>query len=128
MTDKRQDIDGLKGIAILAVVFYHLFDLLKSGQYTESTLFDGGFLGVDIFFVISGFLITSSVFYRLSNNDFSLLSFYKRRFLRIVPPLLLRKDTISFVIVSVYFSFNSSVSDSMYLSIINHLYAHYNIL
>ena len=88
MTDKRQDIDGLKGIAILAVVFYHLFDLLKSGQYTESTLFDGGFLGVDIFFVISGFLITSSVFYKLSNNDFSLLAFYKRRSLRILPPLL----------------------------------------
>ena len=88
MKDKRQDIDGLKGIAILAVVFYHLFDLLKSGQYTESTLFDGGFLGVDIFFVISGFLITSSVFYKLSNNDFSLLAFYKRRCLRILPPLL----------------------------------------
>ena len=88
MKDIRHDIDGLKGIAILAVVFYHLFDLLKSAHFTESTLFDGGFLGVDIFFVISGFLITSSVFYRLSNNDFSLLSFYKRRFLRIVPPLL----------------------------------------
>ena len=88
MKDIRHDIDGLKGIAILAVVFYHLFDLLKSAHFTESTLFDGGFLGVDIFFVISGFLITSSVFYMLSNNDFSLLSFYKRRFLRIVPPLL----------------------------------------
>ena len=88
MKDIRHDIDGLKGIAILAVVFYHFFDLLKSAHFTESTLFDGGFLGVDIFFVISGFLITSSVFYRLSNNDFSLLSFYKRRFLRIVPPLL----------------------------------------
>ena len=88
MKENRQDIDGLKGIAILAVVFYHLFDLLKSAHFTESTLFDGGFLGVDIFFVISGFLITSSVFYKLSNNDFSLLAFYKRRFLRIVPPLL----------------------------------------
>ena len=88
MKDIRHDIDGLKGIAILAVVFYHIFDLLKSAHFTESTLFDGGFLGVDIFFVISGFLITSSVFYKLSNNDFSLLSFYKRRFFRIVPPLL----------------------------------------
>ena len=88
MKDIRHDIDGLKGIAILAVVFYHFFDLLKSAHFTESTLFDGGFLGVDIFFVISGFLITSSVFYKLSNNDFSLLAFYKRRFLRIVPPLL----------------------------------------
>ena len=85
---QRADIDGLKGIAILAVVFYHLFDLLKSAHFTESTLFDGGFLGVDIFFVISGFFITSSVFYKLSTDDFSLLSFYKRRFLRIVPPLL----------------------------------------
>ena len=77
MTDKRHDIDGLKGIAILAVVFYHLFDLLKSAHFTESTLFDGGFLGVDIFFVISGFLITSSVFYKLSNNDFSLYTSYR---------------------------------------------------
>ena len=88
MNDIRHDIDGLKGIAILAVVFYHLFDLLKSAHFTESTLFDGGFLGVDIFFVISGFLITSSVFYKLRTDDFSLLAFYKRRFLRIVPPLL----------------------------------------
>ena len=86
--EQRLDIDGLKAIAILAVVFYHLFDLLKSAHFTESTLFDGGFLGVDIFFVISGFLITSSVFYKLSNNDFSLLDFYKRRCLRILPPLL----------------------------------------
>ena len=86
--EQRLDIDGLKAIAILAVVFYHLFDLLKSAHFTESSLFDGGFLGVDIFFVISGFLITSSVFYKLNNNDFSLLSFYKRRFLRIVPPLV----------------------------------------
>ena len=88
MKDIRHDIDGLKGIAILAVVFYHFFDLLKSAHFTESTLFDGGFLGVDIFFVISGFLITSSVFYKQSNNDFSLLAFYKRRCLRILPPLL----------------------------------------
>ena len=86
--EQRLDIDGLKAIAILAVVFYHLFDLLKSAHFTESTLFAGGFLGVDIFFVISGFLITSSVFYKLSNNDFSLLAFYKRRCLRILPPLL----------------------------------------
>lgn len=88
MTDKRQDIDGLKGIAILAVVFYHLFDLLKSAHISESSIFNGGFLGVDIFFVISGFLITSSVFYKLSTDTFSVLDFYKRRFSRIVPPLL----------------------------------------
>ncbi|MGN0916241.1 MAG: acyltransferase family protein [Succinivibrio sp.] len=88
MLDKRQDIDGLKGIAILSVVFYHFFDLLKSGHFTDSALFDGGFLGVDIFFVISGFLITASILGKVKNDSFSLVSFYKRRFLRIVPPLL----------------------------------------
>lgn len=47
--EHRLDIDGIKAIAILAVVFYHLFDLLKSAHFTELTLFECGFLGVDIF-------------------------------------------------------------------------------
>lgn len=85
----RLDINGLKGLAILSVVFYHLFDLLKLANLSENTLFDGGFLGVDIFFVISGFLICGSVLNKLSTGDFSVFSFYKRRFIRIVPPLLL---------------------------------------
>ena len=118
MTDKRHDIDGLKGIAILAVVFYHLFDLLKSAHFTESTLFDGGFLGVDIFFVISGFLITSSVFYRLSNNDFSLLSFYKRRFLRIVPPLLF---VCIFTLIIGYFLLFPEVYNELNIEVANAL-------
>ncbi len=58
--EQRLDIDGLKAIAILAVVFYHLFDLLKSAHFTESTIFDGGFLGVDIFVGIYGILKTST--------------------------------------------------------------------
>ena len=118
MTDKRHDIDGLKGIAILAVVFYHLFDLLKSAHFTESTLFDGGFLGVDIFFVISGFLITSSVFCRLSNNDFSLLSFYKRRFLRIVPPLLF---VCIFTLIIGYFLLFPEVYNELNIEVANAL-------
>lgn len=85
----RLDINGLKGLAILSVVFYHLFDLLKLANLSENTLFDGGFLGVDIFFVISGFLICGSVLNKLSTGDFSVFSFYKRRFIRIAPPLLL---------------------------------------
>lgn len=84
----RLDINGLKGLAILSVVFYHLFDLLKLANLSENTLFDGGFLGVDIFFVISGFLICGSILDKLSTGDFSVFSFYKRRFVRIVPPLL----------------------------------------
>ena len=118
MKDKRQDIDGLKGIAILAVVFYHLFDLLKSGQYTESTLFDGGFLGVDIFFVISGFLITSSVFYKLSNNDFSLLAFYKRRSLRILTPLLF---VCIFTLIIGYFSLFQNIYRELNIEVANAL-------
>ena len=118
MKDIRHDIDGLKGIAILAVVFYHLFDLLKSAHFTESTLFDGGFLGVDIFFVISGFLITSSVFYRLSNNDFSLLSFYKRRFLRIVPPLLF---VCIFTLIIGYFLLFPEVYNELNIEVANAL-------
>ena len=118
MNDIRHDIDGLKGIAILAVVFYHLFDLLKSAHFTESTLFDGGFLGVDIFFVISGFLITSSVFYRLSNNDFSLLTFYKRRFLRIVPPLLF---VCIFTLIIGYFLLFPEVYNELNIEVANAL-------
>ena len=118
MKDIRHDIDGLKGIAILAVVFYHFFDLLKSAHFTESTLFDGGFLGVDIFFVISGFLITSSVFYRLSNNDFSLLAFYKRRCLRILPPLLF---VCIFTLIIGYFLLFPEVYNELNIEVANAL-------
>lgn len=48
----RSDIDGLKGIAIIAVVLYHFFDLLKSFESSTVTTFSGGFLGVDIFLII----------------------------------------------------------------------------
>ena len=84
----RSDIDGLKGIAIIAVVLYHFFDLLKSFESSTVTTFSGGFLGVDIFLIISGFLITSGIVYKLENQSFSLSAFYKRRLLRILPPLI----------------------------------------
>ena len=118
MKDIRHDIDGLKGIAILAVVFYHFFDLLKSAHFTESTLFDGGFLGVDIFFVISGFLITSSVFYKLSTDDFSLLAFYKRRCLRILPPLLF---VCIFTLIIGYFLLFPEVYNELNIEVANAL-------
>ena len=75
----RPDIDGLRAIAVLAVVFFHTFPSQISG----------GFLGVDIFFVISGFLITDYINQNINNNSFNLLNFYKRRILRIFPALLL---------------------------------------
>lgn len=83
----RHDIDGLKAIAIIAIVLYHFFDLLNLSRVTNVTLFTGGFLGVDVFFTVSGFLITAGIVYKLEQGAFSLKEFYHRRFLRILPPL-----------------------------------------
>lgn len=75
----RADIDGLRAIAILSVVGFHAFpEWIK-----------GGFVGVDIFFVISGFLISSIIFGNLEKNSFSYFDFYVRRVKRIFPALIL---------------------------------------
>lgn len=73
----RADIDGLRAVAVLAVVLFHL----------GVPLISGGFIGVDIFFVLSGFLITSILKNDISNNQFSLLKFWERRIRRIAPAL-----------------------------------------
>ncbi len=73
----RPDIDGLRAVAVLAVVFYH------SGLRS----FSGGFVGVDVFFVISGFLITSIIWGQLGRGSFSIRGFYERRIRRIFPAL-----------------------------------------
>jgi len=74
----RPDIDGLRAIAVLSVLVHHLHE----------PALPGGFVGVDIFFVISGFLITSQVYAEAKEGTFSLRQFYKRRINRIVPALL----------------------------------------
>lgn len=74
----RPDIDGLRGIAVMAVLLFH-------GGFSA---FSGGFVGVDIFFVISGFLIGRIVLTQIASGSFSLLSFYDRRVRRILPPLV----------------------------------------
>ena len=73
----RPDIDGLRGIAVLLVVAYHL----------EVFQVRGGFIGVDIFFVISGYLITGLIVRDLADGTFSLGRFYMRRIRRIIPAL-----------------------------------------
>jgi len=83
----RHDVDLLKAVAIMAVVMYHFFDLTNACMLTSVSLFTGGYVGVDIFLVISGYLITSGIFYKLSKLEFSFKAFYTRRFQRIVPPL-----------------------------------------
>lgn len=74
----RTDIDGLRGICILAVLGFHAFPSWVSG----------GYVGVDIFFVISGYLISLLIIERLKNSRFSLLNFYIRRVVRIFPSLI----------------------------------------
>jgi peptidoglycan/LPS O-acetylase OafA/YrhL len=74
----RPDIEGLRGLAVALVVAYHAFPNLRSG----------GFIGVDVFFVISGYLITQLILSGLQRGTFSLSEFYRRRVRRIVPALL----------------------------------------
>ena len=65
----RPDIDGLRALAVLSVVFHHAF----------KSYFSGGFVGVDIFFVLSGYLITSIIYKEFTTNTFSLFVFWIRR-------------------------------------------------
>ena len=73
----RPDIDGLRAVAVLLVIFFH------AGFKT----FSGGFIGVDVFFVISGFLITYTIYNELLNGTFTFQKFYLRRIRRILPVL-----------------------------------------
>ena len=75
----RSDIDGLRAIAVLSVIAFHV----------DPARFKGGFVGVDIFFVISGFLISSIIYKELESGAFSIVEFYVRRIRRIYPALFL---------------------------------------
>lgn len=77
MREIRKDIQGLRALAVLSVVLYHF-----NSNYAPS-----GFAGVDVFFVISGFLMTSIIYKGLSNNTFDLMHFYISRAKRIAPAL-----------------------------------------
>jgi peptidoglycan/LPS O-acetylase OafA/YrhL len=99
----RQDIDGLRAIAVICVVLAHL-------QLGLS----GGFVGVDVFFVISGFLITTMIITEIDANNFSLVNFYERRLRRIAPPLIvmvLIVATLGWFLLSteIYYTFGKSI-------------------
>ena len=74
----RADIDGLRAVAVLAVIGFHAFP----GSVP------GGFIGVDVFFVISGYLISGIIFSALERDRFSFRDFYARRIRRIFPALV----------------------------------------
>ncbi len=86
----RQDIQGLRGIAVVSVVLYHAW----------SHLLPGGFVGVDVFFVISGFVITNTILRDAAAGRFSVAQFYRRRIRRIFPALY---TVLAFVLTASWF-------------------------
>lgn len=75
----RNDITGLRALAVLPVLIFHAFP----------SLIPGGFFGVDVFFVISGYLISGIIFRGIASGSFSYIEFYEKRFKRIIPNLIL---------------------------------------
>jgi len=90
-TGYRPDIDGLRALAVLSVVFYH-----------AGITCPGGFVGVDVFFVISGFLITSLITKDLESGEFRFADFWERRARRILPALFVM---VAFVLAAGWFLF-----------------------
>ena len=115
----RPEIDGLRAIAVFSVIIYHARD----------TFLPGGFLGVDIFFVISGYLITSLILKELKlTNSFSFSDFYERRVRRIIPALLgvmIFSTFISYIVLlpESFIDFSKSLISSIFS--FSNFYFHY---
>ena len=88
----RADIDGLRTIAIVSVVIFHAFP-----EYLP-----GGFVGVDLFFVISGYLITQIIIKETNQKSFSYINFYSRRIRRIYPALIFVLAFVLYVVPRYY--------------------------
>ncbi len=120
----QPEIDGLRAIAVFSVIFYH-----SNFTLFNKSLFSGGFLGVDIFFVISGYLITSIILKEIyTTNSFSFENFYERRVRRIIPALLfviLFSLFFSYIILlfEPFVDFSKSIISSIFF--ISNFYFHY---
>lgn len=115
MLKYRPDIDGLRAIAVGSVVLYHL----------DESLLSGGFVGVDIFFVISGYLITKLIFGEIvTSGDFSFKNFYMRRVRRLFPALFV---TMLFCLSMGYFIFSPTHLVELSQSLVSAIFSVSNI-
>jgi conserved hypothetical acyltransferase len=110
----RAEIDGLRAIAVISVIIYHL----------NTNWLPGGFLGVDIFFVISGFLITGIIINEMKENRFSFKDFYTRRIKRIYPAFIVVMALVSFVTSAlfIYNDFNQLRKPHLFLTLFIKMY------
>lgn len=96
----RSDIDGLRAIAVISVIAFH----------TGIQSLSGGYVGVDVFFVISGYLITTLIFKEMKDGDFTFRNFYKRRASRLLPAL---STTLFLVLVFGFIFYNTKNFDNL---------------
>jgi len=102
----RKEITSLRAFAIIPVVLYHL----------DVSIFNSGYLGVDVFFVISGYLISHKIIYDLQTQNFSFINFYKNRIKRLAPALIFVILLVNFAAYNLYSGqdFNSILSSSLF--------------
>lgn len=110
----RKELDGLRALSVFAVITYH-----AGIEINGMKIFQGGFLGVDVFFVLSGYLITSIILSEMNSDKFKIMDFYWRRFKRIVPVflvVLLFTSLISFFIFlpNDLLSYSKSLKSAIY--------------
>ena len=116
MNGQRDDIQGLRALAVLAVIVFHV----------NHNWLPGGFVGVDIFFVISGYLITGIVTRQKAQGTFDALSFYKSRLRRIVPAYVFLLALVAMVMAIVltpwdFHSFFDSLKAALYFNSNNYV-------
>ena len=120
----RPEIDGLRAIAVTMVLLYH-----TNFSFEKLNLFSGGYVGVDIFFVISGYLISKIIFVKIKSDNFSFIEFYKNRAKRILPALIFVIFLSFFVAIKIYLPVNlieysKSIIYSIFFS--SNFYFHYS--
>ena len=105
----RYDISFLRAIAVIIVVFFHY----------KVPFFNGGFIGVDLFFVISGYLMTNIILKKIETQSFILIDFYKRRFNRILPALIIMMLGVLITVFFLYFptDFKQTSLNSLFSSL-----------